>query len=211
MTGSFRKDRIRLELQGTPPVTPASGEGVIYIGDDGTFYLMLDDGTPVALGGGGGGAESYALCADLKAKGTSGGTSTNTTTHTRALAEVTDDDNILSVSSNVITLAAAGTYRVRFSAPCYQGGLHHAYLWNDTDSALAANGASEVCGTADTTQTRSWGGGIITIAASKTFTLRHYINTGLATNGLGFNTNINDVGANALQELYSFVEFWKLP
>jgi hypothetical protein len=152
----------------------------------------------------------YIRVEDQKAKNTHGGASTNTTWHTRTLnTEVTDTGGYASVASNQVTLAA-GTYDIVITAPAYASSIHAIVLRNDTDGTIAIFGPNEDASSADTSQTRARAQGRITIAATKAFSIRHYISVGQATFGLGVALNVNDPDGAARLEVYSTFEAWKV-
>lgn len=150
--------------------------------------------------------QAYIHLRDEKADGTQGGASSSTTNHIRVLnTEVTDTHSLCSLSSNQFTLTA-GTYRILASAPCLAGTDHRAFLYNATGAVTVLQGENEYAGAAatETVQTRAWVRGQFTIAASQALELRHYINTGVATNGLGAVSNGSGV------EVYTQVELWRV-
>ena len=76
---------------------------------------------------------AYAVIADQKTSGTDGGTFTSGAWRTRDLnTEVTDVDNIVSISSNQFTLQA-GTYLIKARATAYDCDRHQLRLRNITD------------------------------------------------------------------------------
>jgi multisubunit Na+/H+ antiporter MnhE subunit len=151
----------------------------------------------------------YIRVEDVKAKNTPGGTSV-VGWQTRTLnTETQDTANVCSLASNQITLIP-GTYDIRASAPVYQSHQHHIVLWNDTDNTLALNGTSEIAATSDSSQTRSWIQGRITLASAKAFSIRHYCMAALVTYGLGIASNANDPSGAAMSEVYTIVEGWKV-
>ena len=151
----------------------------------------------------------YFRVEDVKAKNTPGGTSV-VGWQTRTLnTETQDTANVCSLASNQITLIP-GTYDIRASAPVYQSHQHHIVLWNDTDNTLALNGTSEIAATSDSSQTRSWIQGRITLASAKAFSIRHYCMAALVTYGLGIASNANDPSGAAMSEVYTIVEGWKV-
>lgn len=123
---------------------------------------------------------------DEQANGTDGGTFTSGAWRTRVLnTEVVDTGALCILASNQFTLAA-GTYLLKARAPGFQCGSHRLQLYNFSDSSLVEIGPSA------SSSSTSGGDGIyafltcrFTIAASKTFELRHACQTTKATNGLG--------------------------
>lgn len=149
-------------------------------------------------------ADDYVLIVDQKTQNTQGGTFTNGAWRTRDLnTEVSDVAGIASISSNQFTLAA-GTYRIRASAPAYAVDVHRTRLYNVTDAAVVQNGTSEYTApsTVNSDQTRSQIDFEFTIATSKTFEIQHRCITTRATVGLG-------VASNLAEEIYTVVELWR--
>ncbi len=145
-----------------------------------------------------------AFLSDVKTNTTAGGSSTSTTTHTRVLNTIVDPHSIVtSLTSNQFTLPA-GTYYINASAPAYTSNPHKVRIRNITDSTTALVGTSEQDSSSINAQTRSQVEGILTISASKTFELQHYISVGFATSGLGSPTSSGDV------EVYATVKIQKL-
>jgi len=171
-------------------------------------YVCLDATSSAAVwtettGGGTGGTVDYILIEDQKSSGTAGGTFTNGAWRTRDLnTEVVDTGGNASLSSNQITLDS-GTYRVRASAPTYNGGRHQIRLQNTTDATTLIVGTSEY---ASNNQTRSWLEGEITVGSSKALELQHQCEATNATNGFGVSCGGNFTVAH---EVFSVIEFWK--
>jgi len=127
-----------------------------------------------------------AIFRDEKTSGTAGGTSTAGTTAARTL-NTTHTNTITgcSLASNQITLTA-GTYRIRASAPAFICDKHKLRWYNVTDAAYSVEGTSSYSDAAtNVVQTDANLVGRFTIAGTKVFELRHYIQSGRATNGLG--------------------------
>lgn len=116
--------------------------------------------------------------------GTQGGTSSTDTVHTRVLnTSVYNAITGASLGSNQITLPA-GTYDVEAMAAHQDTGKARLSLYNVSDSAVELLGLSDYC-IGGTTGTLVHVAGQITLAEEKVFELRHYIQTGDATWGLG--------------------------
>ncbi len=131
------------------------------------------------VGGRGG---STVLILEEQAQGTDGGTFTSGSWQTRALnVEAADSDGCASLSANQVTLAA-GTYRLRASAPAYAVGAHQARWQNITAGETTLLGSVEVAGAA---QTRSLIVGRFAVSAAATFELQHRCATTEAGDGLG--------------------------
>ena len=145
----------------------------------------------------------YVLLQDQKASGTHGGGFTSGAWQTRDVAEVTDASGICSVSSNAFTLAA-GTYRIKASAPAWSVNENRAKLYNDTDSSDVLFGTSEAAKSIFEVTTRSEIVGVFTTDGTKAFTIRHRCATTANTYGYGVATGFGDI------EIFTQSELWKL-
>jgi hypothetical protein len=96
---------------------------------------------------------------------------------------VYDRDSILSVSANQFTISQAGTYEISWEAPAYSVGNNKALLYSITDSAIIAYGSSILTATGAMNVSR--GTSVVTIASAKTFSIQHYGQTTVNTNGFG--------------------------
>jgi hypothetical protein len=144
---------------------------------------------------------SYGLMREEQAQGTDAGTFTSGSWQTRALnaaAAGADCEGSASLSANQITLAA-GTYRVRASAPAYAVGAHQARWQNVTDGETTLEGTAEYAGAE---QTRSVVAGRFTIETATVFELQH--RCAATQSGDGFGKN-----ANFTTEVYAEVELWR--
>ncbi|MCG2585518.1 hypothetical protein [Massilia sp. TS11] len=141
----------------------------------------------------------YLKVSDQKSSGTAGGSSlSNDITQTRTF-NTTEINTIpgASVSGNQITFTEPGDYECYIRCPAYGVNVHKAFLYNVTDSTYALVGSSAhafnysaggVYG-----QTDSVVMGIITITASKTFSIRHLTSVAVGTYGLGMPTSSGQV------------------
>lgn len=132
------------------------------------------------------------VIADQKTQGTAGGTS-NAGMNTRALNTVIASTTPgTSIASNQVTLPS-GTWCIQASAPAFIADKHKLFWYNVTDSATTTQGQSAYTDAAtNVVQTSALLDGCFTIAATKTFELRHYIQTSRATNGLGVFTGMGE-------------------
>ena len=112
--------------------------------------------------------------------------------------KATDASGFVTLSANQITLAA-GTYRLRASAPAYEVGGHQARWQNVSDGVTVAVGTAETTAGA---QTRSIVAARFSISASKTFELQHQGFATRSTDGFG-------VAAGFDTEVYSEIELWR--
>ena len=187
-----------------PSSNPASDRTITLPSDaDGTLARTLDVGF-----------KSYAVIVDGKVDNSDGGVFTNGAWRTRDLNhELTDEDNIVSISSNQFTLAA-GNYLILATAPAIQVGTHQVRVYNVTDSAQVELGQPAFAGA------KSRGPGNISrvvarvsIAASKVFEIQHRcVSTSGGTWGFGAANSggLNwDSGANSV--FYTYVEIYKEP
>jgi hypothetical protein len=138
---------------------------------------------------------------DQETSGVNAGNTTAGTEYTRTLNTVEKNTIVgASLASNTVTLPA-GTYRYRGRAPGYNVQNHKARLWNVTDST-SYYGSTATTGSSGGVQTDSVFSGFLTIAATKTFQVKHYV-TATQTMGLG-------LAANSGTEVYTELEFEKL-
>jgi hypothetical protein len=169
---------------------------------------LTNDGRPLqqtinVVDSGGSSAVPYILIRDEKAQNTAGGTFTSGAWRTRDLnTEVFDTNNLASVASNQITLAA-GTYEAFITCPVSQVARHQARLYNTSDSAVLLLGTSEFAYPSGGVQNCSTIRGRFTIAASKVLEVQHRCETTESGNGFGFEANFDT-------EIYTVVELRKV-
>lgn len=146
----------------------------------------------------------YVYCRNEQPNNTPAGASV-VGTNTRVLnTKVSDTHSIATLASNQVTLPA-GTYECRASAPCFAVNRNRLALYNVTDSTYTLLGSSGYADAANSGYWTSFVRGRFTIAASKTFSLRHFCQAVKAVNGLGVESN-SGYGV----EVYAEVEFWKV-
>ena len=149
-----------------------------------------------------------AILEDIKAAGVAGGTSTANTIHTRTLNTVRGDTEIASLSTNQFTLQK-GVYTLNASAPAYTANRHQLFLYNITDSSYVEgfDSPSQISGAAGV-QTDATLKGKLTLLNAKTFEIRHWFQSGKATDGLGVEMSM---GVNpTTREVYTRVVIEKL-
>jgi len=147
---------------------------------------------------------SYAVIADAKAHNVSGGTFTSGDWRTRDLnTEITDEDGIVSISSNQFTLQA-GSYFLRGSAPAYRVDQHFAKLQNITDATLTITGSVSMGSSSFASTTVSLLAGRFTISGAKVFEIQHRCITTHSTHGFGINHNIG-----GFDSIYTLIEIFK--
>ena len=142
---------------------------------------------------------------DQKAQNTHGGTFTSGAWRTRDLnTEVTDTHSYGTLGSNQITLAA-GTYRIKATAPAFGVNQHQTRLQNVTDGTTVLTGTSEYSNSTagSGSPSRSIVEGQFTIGASKALELQHQCNATHATDGFG-------TASNFTTEVYTIIELWRV-
>jgi len=147
--------------------------------------------------------DNYAYFRDEKATGTAGGTS-GTGSNTRTLnTTVVNNISGCSLSFSRVTLPA-GTYYVRAVSPASKASRHRITFYNTSTSTTALIGSSQFADAGNFTVTSSTLNGVLNVTATHVFELRHYIQAGSATTGLGLATN------DSLVEVYAELEIWRL-
>jgi len=150
---------------------------------------------------------SYALIADSKGNTTDGGTFTSGAWRTRDLnQEISDEDNIVSISSNQFTLGA-GTYLIKWKCPVLKVDHHVTKLILITGSVSSFTekaGSSSYAGTGSVVQNESFGLARVTLTGSGAFEIQHYGETTKTTDGFGQPAN-----GYASESIYTTVEIYK--
>ena len=145
---------------------------------------------------------AYAVIADQKTSGTDGGTFTSGAWRTRDLnTEVTDVDNIVSISSNQFTLQA-GTYLIKARATGYDCDRHQLRIRNITDASTVRCGISNFVNQTYNVFSTAVVVGRTTISGAKVFELQHQAQSTKTTFGLG-------VASNFTTEVFAEVEIYK--
>ena len=138
--------------------------------------------------GGFGKFSSYALLAKVHDSGTSTtyfGAYTTGAWRTRDIdTEVSDEDGIVTISSNQFTLQA-GNYFIRFACSMYHCGNHAIRLRNITDSSTAGVGEPNYSYTYSSSLMTT-GTCRVSIDSAKVFEVQGYPSITKATNGMGF-------------------------
>ena len=147
---------------------------------------------------------SYALLKDTKSQNTDGGTFTSGDWRTRDLnSEISDEDGIVSISSNQFTLAA-GNYLIKFQAPALKVNFHQSRLRNITDS-INYNGTSSYSENGSTAvQNESFGVARVAITGSKVFEVQHRCTSTKTTDGFG-----QPAYGFGDESIYTLVEIYK--
>jgi|TARA_Y100000052_G_scaffold27286_1_gene34499 hypothetical protein len=145
---------------------------------------------------------SYAIIADQKSSGTHGGAFTSGAWRTRDLnTEVTDVDNIVSLSSNRFTLQA-GTYLIIARAPAHDCNSHQTRLRNITDGSTVRFGMNSFLDSRYQGNTNALLIARTTITGAKEFELQHQAESDKTNGGFG-------VAANFTTEVYTEIEIYK--
>ena len=136
--------------------------------------------------GGFGKFTSYALLAQVRASDAGDfGSYTTGAWRTRDLdTEKTDEDGIVTLSSNQFTLQA-GTYLINFGCTMYHINKHAIRLRNVTDGTTAGIGNPN-SGYTYSAQLFTTGTCRVTIASAKAFEVQGYPSTTKSNNGMGF-------------------------
>ena len=136
--------------------------------------------------GGFGKFSSYAVIAKVRASDAGGfGSYTTGDWRTRDLdTEISDEDDIVSISSNQFTLQA-GTYLINFGCTMFHIQTHAIRLQNVTDGTTAGVGNPNAGYTYSATLFTT-GVCRVTIASAKAFEVQGYPQTTKATNGMGY-------------------------
>lgn len=179
----------------TDPTVPLDGAGAGYAAAE------LRALKAYIQAGGIGSTTGYALAEEQGTAGVNGGTLTSGSWQKRILnTEVSDANNLITLSSGVIVLVA-GTYRFRAEAQAYNCNAHQLRLQNTSDAVTLGTGISSLSSSAIATVMVSSAVGRFTIAATKNIEVQHRCQSTSAA-GLGFASNFD-------LEVFARVEFWK--
>lgn len=143
---------------------------------------------------------------DVKTLGQNGGTSGTDTVQTRNLNTVEGESSIVSLSANQFTLAP-GKYEIEATAPRQQSDGHQLFLYNTTDLNYDIEGGFLQNGNSGDDLSSLIG--TVTLTSEKTFEIRQYTQSGLASTGLGR----SPAGASnpATIAVYTQVKITKIP
>ena len=132
---------------------------------------------------------SYAVIADQKSGSSDGGTFNSGSWETRDLnTEISDADNIVSITTNQFTLQA-GSYLIEAIAPACQVGGHQCRLYNATDGATVQIGSAEFARSGSHSQTHSFVSARVTISGAKAFEIQHRCASSRNDYGFGVGTS----------------------
>ena len=124
---------------------------------------------------------------------TNGGTSTTGSFIKRTLnTTVVNNVGGCSIASSVVTLATAGTYYLRGTAPAYKPEYMQVRLRNTTASTTIANGQQIYNAVADAISTISTVEAYLTITASTNIELQMRVSSGSANEGLGVRSTYDE-------------------
>jgi hypothetical protein len=129
---------------------------------------------------------------ETRTTGQAGGTSTSATLHTRALNTISGatlaGGTTVTLSSNNLTFSVTGKYFIFGAAPNRGGDGNMAGVYSNTTSSFLIRG-SPVFNSGDTATNSAFFSGTLTVLSGNVYSIRHYITTGRATDGLGAPTN----------------------
>jgi hypothetical protein len=118
-----------------------------------------------------------------------GGTFTSGAWRTRILNhQITDIDNIATLSSNTLTLQA-GRYMIECEVPAFKVDRHQARLWDITNSVEIGVGTNAYSGDTCETQNYSFIREVVVLTEATTFRIEHKCTTTRATDGFGTGGN----------------------
>lgn len=151
--------------------------------------------------------QQTAILKDVKTSGTSGGSSSATTVHTRTLNTVEGDSSLVSLSANQFTLQP-GKYVINASAPAFSVDTHQIFLYSVTGSSYVIDGTSMSANSANAVNSTSALSGVLELTSATTYELRHWTFSAKTTNGLGIGVD----GTNNPQtnEVFSVVQIDKI-
>ena len=178
----------------------SGGSSGQYLQTNGAGALSWQTVTPALF-------ESYAIIADRKTNGTSGGGITANTVTTRTLnTELYDPDGIVSISSNQFTLGA-GNYYIHFSTPAYRVQEFTAYCYDVTNSTTAFAGQAAYSYSGDGDISHCQGYGRVAITANTVYEIRIIVDTANSSpEALGRASTASNYTGN---EIYTVVEIFK--
>lgn len=151
----------------------------------------------------GGVEQSYVRLHDSKATGTAGGTFTQDAWQKRTCTEDIDVDEICTVASSVIVLAA-GTYDIYATLSAYDVRRHRGRLRNTTAGTTLVTGSNEYSSDVDNGAAHSTVIGRFTVAAAQNLEIQHQCTFTKADNGWGLGVGTGE------NEIYLIAEFRKI-
>ena len=164
------------------------GSGVTITSDGDIFHTGVCT-AGLTRTGGFGKFSSYAVLCDAKSGNSDGGAFNNGAWRTRDLnTEISDADNIVSLSSNQFTLQA-GSYLINAFAPACQVSCHQTRIYNVTDTSVVQLGSVEFAYSASASGNPSYVSARVTITEAKVFEIQHRCSTSRADYGFGVGTS----------------------
>ncbi|TDI79449.1 MAG: collagen-like protein [Caldithrix sp.] len=145
---------------------------------------------------------AYVMVSEQESSGTSVASNTGGFQTRNINTEDADPQNIASVSSSQITLAA-GTYRCIISCPVFKSGGTRARLQNITTGSTLLLGTSERAGITVDFVTRVPVVGRFTLTVQSVLEIQHGVRV---ANGNGFGAAVAFTG---FKEIYTVAEFWR--
>ena len=109
---------------------------------------------------------------------------------------MTDEDSIVSISSNEFTLAA-GAYLIHWSAPGYQVNVHVTRLYDVTNSAVIQYGTSAFSHDQNSTTNRSFGWARVAPSGSTAYKLEHRCSNTVTDSGFGERSSFGNINIYA--------------
>lgn len=151
------------------------------------------------------GMQLVAVASDVKSSATDGGTFTTGARRTRTLNTLVEHvSGVVSLSSDKIVFAVAGSYLIRWSCPGYKCGLHRSTLRNVTTSTDIGFGTTENSSATDATVTRSHGAVKFYATATTEVRIEHQSSVTQSSNGFGVSTGFGE------SEVYTIAEIWRV-
>lgn len=177
----------------------------LAVGATNGHSLQVDSGAAagVAWAAQAGGGTSYAILRDEKADGTAGGASAATTWNARDLnKEVSDADNIVTISSNKF-VPISGTYKIIIRAQAHGAvGNHRLRLWNVTGGAVVTDGFGPTHNGVASVGLSAWLFLTFTANGTDAYRVDHWTSSAVATNGLGTAGTDSTNYAETFMEIY---------
>ncbi|MCO4782296.1 MAG: hypothetical protein KC646_08200 [Candidatus Cloacimonetes bacterium] len=146
--------------------------------------------------------DDYALIVDRKDGATTGGAAPSASWTTRTLQTIIqNENNIVQLLNDKFTLQP-GTYHMDIDAPASIVARHQIVLVDSNTNEVLVTGTAAVASSAGV-QSRSLISTKMTLATTRTFEVRHYIQVSTGTSDLGVSTQLD-------HSIYTRVQVWKL-
>lgn len=131
-----------------------------------------------------------AFLKDKKASAASSGSVTANTVHTRVINTLEGDSSFISLSSNQFTLDP-GVYNVEFESLVYNINENQMFIYNVTDATYDIDGRSVYANSSSASSVYASVEGRIEITERKTFEVRHWSSSTLASNAFGLPADVD--------------------